>query len=234
LNSTQDLSRIAEQLASWQPGDGPGISLCLYGPPGTGKSEYVRYLAHRMARPLLHRRASDILSCWVGETERRIAAAFERADNDGAVLLFDEVDSFLRNRRSALRSWEVTEVNELLQQLESFRGVVACTTNLWQDIDEAALRRFVFKIELGFLRTDQALTLFHSTFADLLAAPLTPADEAELRETLARLPNLTPGDFAVVARRERALRRRARARALTTALTAEARAKHTRAQRIGF
>ena len=115
----------------------------------------MKYLAWRSERPLVYRRVSDLVSCYVGQTERNIAAAFEEARQDGSILLFDEADSFLRDRRGAVRSWEVTQVNEFLQQLESFPGIVACTTNLWRDIDEAALRRFVFKLELLFPTADQ-------------------------------------------------------------------------------
>lgn len=90
----------------------------------------------------LTKRVSDIESCWVGVTEQNIADAFEEARKDGAVLLFDEADSFLLDRRSATRSWEMTKVNEFLQQMEVFPGVVACTTNLMDTLDQASLRRF--------------------------------------------------------------------------------------------
>jgi SpoVK/Ycf46/Vps4 family AAA+-type ATPase len=234
LNSPDDLSGIVDRLASWTSDRGPGVSLCLYGPPGTGKSAYVQYLAHRMGRPVLYRHCSDILGCFVGETEKQIARAFRQAEEEEAVLLFDEVDSFLCDRRGARQSWEVTQVNEFLQQLESFRGVVACTTNLWHALDEASLRRFVFKIEFRYLEVDQAIELFHATFAGCLAAPLTDAEEAAVRGAFARVRNLAPGDFAAVARRERALGRHPNAAALVASLTAEVGAKPGASRRIGF
>lgn len=233
LNASEDLAAVVDRLSSWKPGAGPGLSLCLYGPPGTGKSEYVKFLAHKMGRPVLYKRASDILSCWVGGTERLIAEAFRQAEDDDAVLLFDEVDSFLRDRRTAMRSWEVTEVNEFLQQLETFRGVVACTTNLWRDIDEASLRRFVFKIEFRFLEPEQALALFRSMFADDVDS-LDDATTGMARASFARLQNLTPGDFAAVARRRRALGGRPSVGELIAAVVAEARAKPGAARAIGF
>lgn len=231
LHASEDLSALADRLADWKPGSGPGVSLCLYGPPGTGKSEYVKYLAHRMGRPIVHKRASDILSPWVGATEQRIAEAFREAETEDAVLLFDEVDSFLRDRGAAVRSWEVTEVNEFLQQLECFRGVVACTTNLWRNIDEASLRRFVFKIEFRFLKAEQVLDLFQSVFAGI---PLSAPELEMVRTSLARLSNLAPGDFAAVARREKALRSRSTAAELVAALAAEVRVKPGVTQPIGF
>lgn len=200
-----DLDTLVTRLADWRPDEGPGITLCLHGPPGTGKSEFVRYLAHRMGRPVVHRRVSDLQSKWVGETEKAIAAAFIEAENDGAVLLFDEADSFLRDRRSANHSWEVTQVNEFLQRLECFRGVAACTTNLVEDLDPAAVRRFVFKLAFAYLSTAQALVLFDALLAPLAGTALDERARRALGAELGRVGALTPGDFAAVRRRFRAL-----------------------------
>jgi SpoVK/Ycf46/Vps4 family AAA+-type ATPase len=232
-----DLEEIARRLvafaARWRAGDTdapPGLSLCLYGPPGTGKSAYVRHLAHRMDRPLVVRRVSDLASCWVGETERKIAAAFEEAHREGAVLLLDEADSFLRDRGLAVRSWEITETNELLQQLEACRGIVACTTNLFGELDQAALRRFTFKIAFLPLRASQALALFCRMLVEL-GGEAGGADG--IARDLARLTTLTPGDFAVVARRLRALQEVPTARRLVEELRAEVAVKKA-TLRIGF
>jgi hypothetical protein len=100
IRCTEDLVALADRLAAWRPEAGPGISLCLHGAPGTGKSEYVKHLATRMRRRLVTRRVSEIESMWVGETEKAIAAAFAEAAAEDAVLLFDEVDSFLETGRS--------------------------------------------------------------------------------------------------------------------------------------
>ena len=120
INVDADLAAIAQGLASSKSG-----RLCLYGPPGTGKSAFVRWLANQMAVPLYAKRASDLISPWLGMTERNLAAAFREAEQDGAILLLDEVDSFLQDRRNAQRSWEVTEVNEMLTQMESFGGILS-------------------------------------------------------------------------------------------------------------
>lgn len=92
--------------------------LCLYGPPGTGKTAFGQWLAETMGVPLLVKRASDLMSMWVGENEKNIAAAFRQAKNDGALLLIDEVDSFLQDRRGAKARWESSLVNEMLTQNE--------------------------------------------------------------------------------------------------------------------
>jgi SpoVK/Ycf46/Vps4 family AAA+-type ATPase len=230
LNCDEDLAALGEQIAAFKPAPGPGISLCLYGPPGTGKSEFVKYLAWKCGRALLYRRVSDLVSCWVGMTERNIARAFEEARQDDAVLLFDEADSFLRDRKSASQVWEVTQVNEFLQQLEAFPGIVACTTNLWRDIDEAALRRFVFKLEFHFPRAEQVLGLFRAFFP----AAFEAAGEQTVAGDLRGIANLAPGDFAAVARRIRALRTEPDASAIVRMLAGEAGVKRVAPKAVGF
>ena len=78
------------------------FSLCMQGPPGTGKSAYVRHLAERLGLEVMQKRASDLMSMWVGETEQRIAGAFAEARNTDVFLVFDEADSLLADRRAAL------------------------------------------------------------------------------------------------------------------------------------
>lgn len=89
--------------------------LCLYGLPGTGKTEFAHQIAARLGREIVVRRGSDLRSAWVGETERNLAAAFAAADPERSVLLIDEIDGFLGDRRHAEHGWEQAEVNELLQ-----------------------------------------------------------------------------------------------------------------------
>ena len=233
VNADTDLLALADRLEAWKPGPGgQGISLCLYGPPGTGKSELVAYLARRAGRELHRHMASDLLSMWVGGTEKLIAGAFKRAKQEGAVLLLDEADSFLRDRRGANHSWEVTQVNELLSQLEWFSGVVACTTNLMEELDAASLRRFVFKIKFDYLRPAQTRAMAVSTLRSL-GAKSPEASEDELSR-VAALGDLTPGDFAAVARRMRALEEPPDPRTLVAGLEQELRARSTSCARVGF
>ena len=95
------------------------FSLCLYGEPGTGKSLYARYLANELGLDVILKRASDLMSKYVGETEQNIAEAFAEAKSKKAMLIFDEADSFLQNRNNAVRNWEVSQVNEMLTWMES-------------------------------------------------------------------------------------------------------------------
>lgn len=171
-------------------------TLCFHGPPGTGKTALAEHIAQQMQRPLLIRQASDIVSKFVGETEQNMAAMFAEAEAEQAVLLLDEADSFLRSRRMAERNYEVSEVNEMLQGMERYAGVFICTTNLFEELDEAALRRFTFKIRFKPLNLEQRLRMFVAEALGGSEAALT----AEQRERLAALDQLAPGDFAAVMR----------------------------------
>ncbi|HLF95696.1 MAG TPA: AAA family ATPase [Methylococcaceae bacterium] len=178
----------------------PRGSLCLYGPPGTGKTQLAQFIADRLDRPLLAKRASDLLSPWVGVAEKNIAAMFREALDENAVLLLDEADSFLRERAGLHASWEVSQVNELLQQMERFEGLFVCATNLFEHIDQAALRRFTFKIRFDYLQPEQRWRLLAETLG--LAADTPPVG---VRDALGRLDRLTPGDFANVRKQAAAL-----------------------------
>ena len=171
-------------------------TLCFYGPPGTGKTALAEHIAAELRRPLMIRQASDLVSKFVGETEQNMAKMFEEAEAEQAVLLLDEADSFLRSRRMAERNYEVSEVNEMLQGMERFAGVFICTTNLFEDLDEAALRRFTFKIRFHALRPEQRLRMFVAEALGGDDGRLT----AEHRSRLNSLDLLVPGDFAAVRR----------------------------------
>ena len=171
-------------------------TLCFYGPPGTGKTALAEHIAHELQRNLMVRQASDLVSKFVGETEQNMAKMFAEAQAEEAVLLLDEADSFLRSRRLAERSYEISEVNEMLQGMERYTGVFVCTTNLFLELDEAALRRFTFKIQFKPLVREQRERMFVTEALGGLACGLTD----EQRSRLARLDVLTPGDFASVKR----------------------------------
>ena len=193
LNTDQPIERIADGLAQHDAG-----RLCLYGAPGTGKTAFARWLAERLDKPLLVKRGSDLLSRWVGGTEQNLAEAFAEADDDQAVLLIDEVDSFLQNREQAQHNWEVSAVNELLTQMEGFGGILVASTNRMDDLDPAALRRFDLKLRFDYLKPTQVEQLFAVTAQHLGFDAQALSDAMRLR--LSRLSNLAAGDFAVVVR----------------------------------
>jgi SpoVK/Ycf46/Vps4 family AAA+-type ATPase len=191
VESQFEIPRIVEALR--RRGHG---TLCFHGPPGTGKTALAEHIAQAVGKPLLVRQASDLMSKFVGETEQNMAKMFEEAQTEGAVLLLDEADSFLRSRQRAERSYEVSEVNEMLQGMERFAGLFICTTNLFDALDEAALRRFTFKVRFKPLHAEQRLAMFVAEALGSEASLLT----AEQRQRLALLDQLAPGDFAAVKR----------------------------------
>jgi hypothetical protein len=224
IHADSDLAEVAAGLVQTKAG-----RLCLYGPPGTGKTAFGRWLAEQLEVPLLVKRASDLMSMWVGGSERNIAQAFRQAEQEGALLLIDEVDSFLQDRRSAIRSWEVTLVNEMLTQIESFPGVFLASTNLMDDLDQAALRRFDLKVKFDFLKPAQASELLNR-YCIQLDLGLPQSDEVG---RLSRLRTLTPGDFAAVIRQNR-FRPITTTAALVGALEAECAVKEIATPAIGF
>ena len=191
VESRFEIPRIVQALKTRAHG-----ALCFYGAPGTGKTALAEHIAKALDQPLIIKQASDLMSKYVGETEQKMAAMFKEAEAEKAVLLLDEADSFLQDRRGAQRTYEVTEVNEMLQGMERHNGIFICTTNLLDSIDQAALRRFTFKIKFLPLTGRQRETMFVTEALNGDAATLTD----ELRDRLARLAQICPGDFAAVKR----------------------------------
>lgn len=190
LNPDRDLVPIAAGLQRMT-----AARLCLSGPPGTGKTGFAHHLSQTLQRPLSVKNASDLLGMFVGETEKRIAEAFAEATREGAILLFDEIDGMLAVREGSHHRWEVTQVNELLAQMEGFDGIFIATTNRLDALDAAALRRFDFKVRFDFLRAEQRRRLleYHVKHG---VPPITDSVGRQLDQ----LVHLTPADFTVVAR----------------------------------
>jgi len=174
--------------------DEGNINLLFWGRPGTGKTEFARYVSAQCDRDLVVKRASDLLSCYVGQTEKRIAAAFEETAETKGILLIDEADSFFLDRKKAARYWEVTQTNELLTRMENHRGVLICCTNLLDTLDKAALRRFAWKVEFRPLTKDGKVKLYRKYFEESVGDTLSAAQVRRL----AGIPELTPGDIKAV------------------------------------
>ena len=173
-----------------------GIRMLFYGVSGTGKTEFARYIAQQLGKKILLKRVSDIMSKWVGETEQNIRDAFDEAVRTDSILLFDEADSFFADRNGAQHSWERTQVNEFLTQMEEFPGILICTTNLKNIMDAAMNRRFHIITEFQPLEAEGIRSLLGRYFADMVF------EEKEVRR-LEEMNSVTPGDFSVLASRVR-------------------------------
>ncbi|HPD57581.1 MAG TPA: AAA family ATPase [Smithellaceae bacterium] len=170
------------------------FNLLFYGPPGTGKSELARYIGKQLEREIMCKRASDIVSPYVGETEQNLNKVFRQAEQEETILIIDEADSFLYKREWATRSWEISQTNEFLTQMERFRGILICTTNMLQGLDSASIRRFNHKIKFDYLKPDGNVIFYLRLLASMASNPMDETDEDKLR----KIKQLTPGDFRVV------------------------------------
>tara|TARA_B110000211_G_scaffold42352_1_gene44015 strand:- start:2876 stop:3550 length:675 start_codon:yes stop_codon:yes gene_type:complete len=185
LHSLIDITKTIERH--------PEARILLFGPPGTGKSAFVDYVCKENDLGLVTVKASDVLSKYVGESEGNIARLFEKASNEDKALLIDEADSLLTTREGATKSWEVSQVNELLIQIERFQNPLFIATNHFEVLDKALLRRIDFKVELQALKQQQAISLFEKVVGVKL--------DTDSKNILAQMTCLTAGDFAVLARR---------------------------------
>lgn len=189
VNCNSDLKDLTKKLkASKQTNYG----ILLYGESGCGKSYYGQYLAQELGMPIIKRRASDLIDKWVGATERNIKEAFKEAKQKKAVLLFDEADSFLFDRKYAQRDFECASTNELLTQMEDHPYPFIMTTNLKEKIDKASLRRFLFKVKFEYMKEKNVQAGVKTYFGK----------EFELtKKQLQELKYITAGDFKTAKRK---------------------------------
>ena len=202
LNINGDLSKTLNILQGFnkhwdQPVAGAlvkNMNLLLYGPPGTGKTEFAKYVARALKRRLIIKSGSDLLSKWVGETEKNIRAMFEEAQQEKAILFVDEADGLFAGRDGASQRWEVTQANELLTNMEQFEGILICSTNFKSNLDEAAIRRFNLKLEFDFLQAEGNQIFYERFLSKLISQPL----HSQASKALQTIKNLAPGDFKIV------------------------------------
>ena len=195
LNVEGDMNRIMKVMqsfdAKWknmQEMDRPeSLNILFYGAPGTGKTELAKHLARTLNRKLIVKKVSSLLDCYVGETEKNIRKMFREAEEKKAILFLDEADSMLSERAGAEHSWEVTQVNELLTQMENFKGIFIAATNFNDNLDAASRRRFALKLKFGYLKPDGIEKVWQAFFP-----------KVECSTAVRDLKALTPGDFKAV------------------------------------
>lgn len=149
--------RVLQQLTvldDWGFGQGRierrGLRLLFCGAPGTGKTLAAEVMARDLGVDLLVVDLASLVSKWIGETEKNLAAVFEVAERSRALLLFDEADALFARRtetRDANDRYANLETAYLLQRLERYEGVAVLTTNLRANLDVAFTRRFEFIVE---------------------------------------------------------------------------------------
>ncbi len=212
LNTSVTATKIVEAVSRFYQAEERGVEMeeglriLFHGESGTGKTEAARYIADTLGRPLLIKRASDILSPWVGESEQQVAEIFREAEETRSILLLDEADSFFSSREHATRSWERTLVNEFLTRMEEFSGVLICCTNMASNLDRAVMRRFHEAVEFYTLSAEGITELLERYFPDVsfndtqvldlfVSGSLTPGDFAALRGRLNFYEGDAPADY---------------------------------------
>ena len=138
-------------------GRGLGVAALFSGPPGTGKTMVAGLMAKELGLDLYQVDLSRVVSKYIGETEKQLAAVFDAAEVGHAIILFDEADALFAKRtevKSSNDRYANLEVNYLLQRLEQFRGVAILTSNHESGIDEAFRRRLA--VHVRFVAPDEA------------------------------------------------------------------------------
>jgi hypothetical protein len=176
-------------------GRGLGISALFHGPSGTGKTLAAEVIARRLGFDLVRVDLSQVVSKYIGETEKNLRRIFDAADRGGCVLLFDEADA-LFGKRSEVRDshdrYANIEVGYLLQRIEAFRGLAILTTNLRQALDPAFLRRLRFVVAFPFPDTAERKKIWERSLP-----PETPREGIDL-DRVARL-QVTGGNIRSIA-----------------------------------
>lgn len=146
---------------------GLGISALFAGPSGTGKTMAAEVLARELKLDLLHVDLSNVISKYIGETEKNLSRIFDAADRGGAILLFDEADALFGRRSEVSDShdrYANIEVSYLLQRMESYRGLAILTTNLEGSLDPAFMRRIRFVVRFPYPEPEQRAQIWRGIF----------------------------------------------------------------------
>jgi len=173
-------------------GYGLGLLCLFHGPPGTGKSMAAEVIAAETERPLLRIDLARVLDKYIGETEKKLSAAFDAARGQSAVLVFDEADALFAKRTDvgdARDRYANAETAYLLQLAESYDGLAILTTNNRGNLDEAFQRRILIQAGFQLPEEPERLRLWKRFLAKV---PL--ADDVDLCE-FARRFRMSGGDI---------------------------------------
>jgi SpoVK/Ycf46/Vps4 family AAA+-type ATPase len=160
---------------------GLGISALFSGPSGTGKTMAAEVLANELQLDLYRIDLSQVVSKYIGETEKNLRRVFDTAEGGGAILLFDEADA-LFGKRSEVRDshdrYANIEVSYLLQRMEAYRGLAILTSNMKNALDPAFMRRIRFVVQFPFPDAEQRAEIWNRIFPD--NAPTEGLDTSRL------------------------------------------------------
>jgi len=174
---------------------GLGISALFAGASGTGKTMAAEVLANELRLDLYRIDLSQVVSKYIGETEKNLRRVFDAAEQGGAVLLFDEADALFGKRSEVKDSHDRfanIEISYLLQRMEAYRGLAILTTNIKSVLDTAFLRRIRFSVQFPFPDAAQRARIWQSVFP-----ASTPTDNLNMYK-LARL-NVAGGNIRNIA-----------------------------------
>lgn len=174
---------------------GLGISALFSGVSGTGKTMAAEVLANELRLDLYRIDLSQVVSKYIGETEKNLRRVFDAADEGGVILLFDEADALFGKRSEVKDShdrYANVEISYLLQRMEEYRGLAILTTNMKKALDPAFLRRIRFVVDFPFPDAAQREQIWSRIFPQEI-----PRDGLDV-EKLARL-NVTGGNIRNIA-----------------------------------
>lgn len=146
---------------------GLGISSLFAGPSGTGKTMAAEVLANELSLDLFRIDLSQVVSKYIGETEKNLRKVFDAAEESGAVLLFDEADALFGKRSEVKDShdrYANIEISYLLQRMEAYHGLAVLTTNMKNAIDDAFRRRIRFIVDFPFPDATQRFEIWRRAF----------------------------------------------------------------------
>jgi SpoVK/Ycf46/Vps4 family AAA+-type ATPase len=148
---------------------GKGLNILFSGPPGTGKTMAADVIARDLHLELYKIDLSQVVSKYIGETEKNLAKVFEEAETSNAILFFDEADALFGKRsevKDAHDRYANIEIGYLLQRMEEYEGIVILATNLNKNMDEAFLRRMHFVVEFPFPGVEQRDQMWRQIFPE--------------------------------------------------------------------
>lgn len=186
VSTSTDLKLLTEKLKKSKI---KAYSLLLYGNSGTGKTYFGNYLAQELGMNVLKKKAGDMLSRFVGDSEKQIQRAFQEAIDTNSILIIDEADSMLTDRSKAKQDFQVSSVNTMLTCMENHPLPFICSTNLKEWLDKASMRRFIFKIKYDEMNHKNIQAGINEYFGKKFK--VTEEDTKDLK-------HIAAGDFPVV------------------------------------